>query len=862
MEDEFFNFNPAPDYGSILGASYDPVNTSYDRREELEKQNDAVREKNAELPFEIAKKLAGLIPTAKKLSDKFAWDKYNKDSAKENPWKKGTEEYEEYQRIQEFLDQAEKINKKMQGEAYEKGDIPSLKNLKSDGIGQRTTRNIVFNADKITWDGDLARKINENFKGGIFPDADTANNFVNGWWEQKKANLIATGFNNKYIEFYGRKKFDDLKANFLQTVTPNILKQELQKDKNEDYANIEGLSKSENFNENIYKWADTNKGKFGNNLGNAVRYKANLMIEMVEADKLSYELGKGFLLSITQGKGDKEKLVVEKLGGSTAADMQVYGWLQKLEQAENKALGAITTRDNNYHTKYEQNFRNDLYKDGNVPTKQEIVDYIYNNEESKFDFTTGGLPQGILKSLSQEAQDDAKLIPSYEKKAQLGILTVAEVMKLESSDLRNKYLPRAISVNNMGMTQSIVSRSKEAVKTMADEVEKASIGKVDKSSKWLSIKQQGELLYPSLYAANLKVAALSPEQKAKGFTLEDAAHAETMKQLYERAYAGQFDTWGEFTTNTLKMQSAVEYLAMDKDHINTQIIPGYEEAVKQAMNLPDGSTTTLTAFKQLGDKIGVPGWQIQLQQKKVAEKLGGVEHIKSEVELAFEKLPVDQKKLLSKYTTQAKLARAKFLAFMEDSGEGEGVITWTELSTLHPDVAKFIYKEETGQDMPETPQLGKFELRKGEWKELPGATRIGYAVWDGKDWVYSSTKGRGQESIVTPTDYKDRDGYFRPFEGKSNDLTTTFIGRDEPLNFAEEGGPRAGDWYKTTNKNLNAMNLGDIRGLKGQPFVVWNGKEWVPSAVKGRFPEEYQGPQPLSTIQEEEALIKKQANMN
>ena len=192
-------------------------------------------------------------------------------------------------------------------------------------------------------------------------------------------------------------------------------------------------------------------------------------------------------------------------------------------------------------------------------------------------------------------------------------------------------------------------------------------------------------------------------------------------------------------------------------------------------------------------------------------------------------------------------------------GEEEGTITWNELQTVHEDVAKFVYKEETGKDIPVTPQLGKFELQKGEWKELPGATRIGYAVWDGKDWVYSSKRGTGSESIITPTDYKDRDGYFRPFEGKSNDLTSTFFGRDEPLNFAEEGGPRAGDWYKTTNKNIGAMNLGDIRGLEGKPYVVWNGKEWVPSAVKGRFSEEYQGPQPLSTIQEEEDLIKKQA---
>ena len=95
-----------------------------------------------------------------------------------------------------------------------------------------------------------------------------------------------------------------------------------------------------------------------------------------------------------------------------------------------------------------------------------------------------------------------------------------------------------------------------------------------------------------------------------------------MKQLYAKAIAGNFDTWGEFTTNTLKMQSAVEYLAMDKDHINTQIIPGFEEDVKAAMNLPAGSKTVLPAFKQLGEKLGgIPGWQIQLQQKKLEKNL-------------------------------------------------------------------------------------------------------------------------------------------------------------------------------------------------------------------------------------------------
>ena len=134
-----------------------------------------------------------------------------------------------------------------------------------------------------------------------------------------------------------------------------------------------------------------------------------------------------------------------------------------------------------------------------------------------------------------------------------------------------------------------------------------------------------------------------------------------------------------------------------------------------------------------------------------------------------------QKKLLSKYTTQAKLARAKFLAFMEDSGEGEGVISWNELSIVHEDVGKFIYKEETGNELPVTPTLGQLEPRKGDWKTLPGATRIGYVVWDGDEWKYSAKRGKNsQKWIGGVEDYKDIDGYYLV-----TDNYTLYYDRDE-----------------------------------------------------------------------------------
>jgi len=860
MTNSFFNFEEAPDFASAIAGTYDSVNQSYDRREELERENDKTRLKNAKMPLDILKKLSEFAPTLKKFADERAWDKYNEDALKEIPFKEGTTEYEEFERVQKFLDEGEKLNSEMLGDAYKTEDIPKINALKADGVSQRSLKNIQFNADKVTWTGDLANYANQNNKSLKFKDVSEADQFVNGWWYQKQKQLIAAGFSKRYIEFFGKKEVENIKANFLSNVSEKILKDNLAEDDIKDRQYIANAYLGNNFNEAIYKWANLNKGRFNDNIAEALRHKINMMVELNRADKLPYSVTENFVYSITKAKGDIPKAVIEKLGGSLEADIQINKWLEGIEASKTKALEAINTRDSNYKTTYYNEMRKALYSDNNIPTKEELVEYIYSNKETRFDFSTGGLPEKVKSLLSKEAQNDAELIPMYEKKAKLGILTVAEVMKLENSTLRQQYLPQAISVNNMGMSKQMTTFSKEAIKTMADEVEVASLGKNEKSQKWVNIKQQAELLYPSLYAANLKTAAPNLE---KGLSVEAVAHAETMRQLREKAVASHFDTWGEFTTNTLKMQSAVDYLALDKDHINTQIIPGFEADVKAAMNLPAGSKTVLPAFKQLGEKIGVPGWQIQLQQKKVGEKLGGVEHVKSEVELAFEKLNDEQKKLLSKYPTPAKLARAKFLAFMEDSGEGEGVITWNELSIVHEDVGKFIYKEETGKELPVTPTLGQLEPRKGDWKELPGATRIGYAVWDGNEWVYSSKRGRNnQKWIGSIEDYKGIDGYYYPFEGTESDLTTTFFGGDEPINTAEEGGPRAGDWYKVTNKNIGRMDIGDLAGGESKPYVIWNGKEWVYSAVKGKFREEYQGPQPLSKIDEEEEFKESLRNKN
>ena len=161
----------------------------------------------------------------------------------------------------------------------------------------------------------------------------------------------------------------------------------------------------------------------------------------------------------------------------------------------------------------------------------------------------------------------------------------------------------------------------------------------NRSEKWVSVKQQAELAYPSIFAKLLRDGtATSPTD----------AHAKTMAILKEKVYNKDFDKWSQESSNKLKLLSAAEYIRMDhnklseiKDAFNnntyTKILPGFEDDIKQALELPAGSTQVLTAFKQLGERYGIPGAVIQHNQITVANLLKGEkEPIKSEVVLAFE----------------------------------------------------------------------------------------------------------------------------------------------------------------------------------------------------------------------------------
>ena len=78
MTNSFFNFTEAADFASQLQDSYDQINRGYDRREQLEQENDRTREINAAMPMKMIESLADFSITVKKASDKMKENRYQK----------------------------------------------------------------------------------------------------------------------------------------------------------------------------------------------------------------------------------------------------------------------------------------------------------------------------------------------------------------------------------------------------------------------------------------------------------------------------------------------------------------------------------------------------------------------------------------------------------------------------------------------------------------------------------------------------------------------------------------------------------------------------------------------------------------
>ena len=135
MTNSFFNFNEAADFASQLQESYESVNRSFDRREELERQNDAVRIQEAGMPIKMIAAAAEFSSTAAKLYKGIVDKRFEKledgDFRKKDP-----KEQAKYDANWKWVKKGFPGYRKATKVANENKDIPAIETLKNSPFAQ------------------------------------------------------------------------------------------------------------------------------------------------------------------------------------------------------------------------------------------------------------------------------------------------------------------------------------------------------------------------------------------------------------------------------------------------------------------------------------------------------------------------------------------------------------------------------------------------------------------------------------------------------------------------------------------------------------------------------------------------------
>ncbi len=761
MSNSYFNFEEAPDFASALRRGFDRFNQSADRAEALERENDRRREQNAAMPLKLAKALIDFSPKAKAMVEGL------QERSFDNNIKKGYDEADTTG-VSESLDEVfdtEKRGQYLKKAALDNEDNESYNIFREDFTSARDRDNFIFDVKQ-----GLPASLNTHltkYYPDSFQDPAEYRAAYQEWETEVISNLKKQGFKERYIKARLEDKLNPLKNNFLQKQGTDLAKKNTALEQNRIVGEV---VRSLNSDDPVKAFNDTvafNAAFYDGNMARGYRASINIAMMAVEKGVLPIDKLESVIFQEITAKGDKRKLLIDKLGGGAESEVWAQGVLENFENLRKTSFEQITQEKTLYAKGFVQE-ADKIEADSGRMTKVEYANYVKTN----WDIGKGGgnLPDSVKNRLSKEEADDILHRAMLDEKIDKGIpVTKEEVEKLNNPFVEEQYMSRISEGNTLTPSTDLVSQAKTQIGGYATKhAKQAGVAPGRESNQWINITQNAEREYPLLYAKHIQTAD-SPID----------AHIKALEDIERKTFAGVYDN---LVVNTdankkrnLDLSKAEDHIKIiDPNIIHTGIIFGTEEVVKEATKLPKGQTHLF--YTQLADKIpGVNGDQLQYKQLEIYNKLNDLEApVKSDLLLAYEKLDPNVQFYLSHHPSPAKVARAKIEAFKDDAQ-----IDYDEISFLVPEaqavVEKMIKEDpsaiasqistedfmnlspEMQQDILQTPQIGKLEPRKGDWQRTDQDTFI---VWNGDQWI--------ERGVFTT-------GNKKPFEGEINE----YLDRDK-----------------------------------------------------------------------------------
>ena len=671
-------FNEAPDYASILERDYEKQNRGFARREEAERANDRRRIQNAGVPIDLITGLIQFSGTAKKMADGI--------KAQQN--ERQLDYYQKNLKGMTTLQRQVVIDKNERGLDILKDDYKARLKVRDKFLTEGQIIEAIQFAEDSEYKkgrfGILQADVNKaisDFESDFAKDVGDLTGF-NATEKEDKWNAYEAQVTRKFNKYPDaltiklHEKLEQKKAVFLKEIKNEEVGQI---EKRNDDARLYELSETlkaddlPTFEKNALSMIDLLMAEKRVTFTEAVEYLQEDILKLVESNVIPESVARKFEAVTILHKGKKGH-PREEILKSHAKTFSKTNWDNRLTEASKNAIAIRDQNKFNYQKQVEQNIQAIEDEQGFSMTNVQLAEYL--KEKKNYDPSKGGpIPDGLTNRLTKEKADDKELVRQLDYKWDKGIpFSKEEVKKLNDRDLENQWLQKVTETNPNVPPTEYTEDAHSLIGKYINGYTKETDGTKDKTAKWQNNHINAKRAYAKIYAQEIQTAPS-----------EYAAHKNALDRVKANIEAGIYNELPNSDPNAavnreVALIAASEAIALDENIVNTGIIYGTEEIIKEAALLPEGEVHLF--YKQLATRNKVDARKLQYRQLEInAELKGEAKPVKSKILQEYEKLDTTTQELLSRHTSPARVQRA----IIEEYGK-DGDISYNDVGVLIDEV--------------------------------------------------------------------------------------------------------------------------------------------------------------------------------
>ena len=646
MTNSFFNFTQAGDFAAALAQSYAPVNESYDRRDQLEKENDKTREKNAAQNFELFKQIAKLSSTAAKAVNDHQDTVYEQMQLGKIRSKDDESQLAFNQNWDQLMSMMPGANK-LKAAAAANGDTASLDILEEE---------VVFKAR----DTKLAlQKGIHNYQSYLVDNGIQAK--LDGAKKASEINDILTRAENAYlapflktlpvgmVKRYLTRHLDEVRKVKLKGANDKLLENKKAVYAKERQDEILGLYTEPNLEEATNKLVKANEAFFYNGQGGASH-------EILE-QSLAIREQNPDLISDEQITAQLNRIIPDGSGMTFSEKWPRLANTYKAKQADINE--AIIDADIEERKTSKKNFEEDFYKSAAEAEQNDepFTDQYIERLETAFVENGFGTREDAsflddYKTQQERSYDEDKTYIEgllAARKSYGGHLYDSDFDGM-GNKIKAEYASQVkASENSLIPSSDITSAANGEIEGMVNDRHQGDYGQIRKGREYKRERRIAEEKFPGYFAEMMGTGKYSAP-KARDLAIEQI-QKDLDKNLYNKPQEVSIDVQQQIDLNNARQHM----IDTEFNILNTGIPNGIERYIPELEKIRDAGRGKIPEiFGLLAITSQFSKWQLADQILKNATGKG---LLIPAVELDVENLPQYQKDLLNKYSTRSRTIR-------------------------------------------------------------------------------------------------------------------------------------------------------------------------------------------------------------